>query len=123
MVTKKNTKTQRWAKQVRGDLLWVIEKVGEVEADWKLFRKREIQTLPVANNIRLAAGLISRRAETNCRHIVGQVVLGLAALNRRDRRAANHALDTCWRLIRFDNTADDVIDALLAAPAKEARHG
>lgn len=123
MVTKKDTKTQRRINRVHNDLLWVIGEVGRVEADWRLFRRKEIRTLRVANNVRQAADLISRHAETNCRHIVGQVILGLAALDRGDMRAADHALDTCSRLIRFDNTADDVIDALLADALKEVTRG
>jgi hypothetical protein len=123
MVTKNKSRNQRRANRVHTELLWVIGEVGKVEADWRLFRKKEIRTLPVATNVRLAADLISRRAETNCRHIVGQVILGLAALDRGDIRAADHALDTCWRLIRFDNTADDVIDALLADASKEVTRG
>ena len=123
MVTKNKSKPQRRANRVHTELLWVIGEVGKVEADWRLFRKTEIQALAVADNVRLAADLISRRAETNCRHIVGQVILGLAALDRGDMQAADHALETCWRLIRFDNTADDVIDALLADAPKEVTRG
>jgi hypothetical protein len=123
MVTKNKSRNQRRANRVHTELLWVIGEVGKVEADWRLFRKKEIQGLPVATNVKLAADLISRRAETNCRHIVGQVILGLAALDRGDMQAADHALDTCWRLIRFDNTADDVIDALLTDASKEVTRG
>jgi hypothetical protein len=123
MVTKKDTKTQRWAIQVRAELLRVIKDVGTVEADWKLFRKKEIGTLSVTTNVRLAADLISRHAETNCRHIVGQVIFGLAALDRGDMQAADHALNTCWRLIRFDNAADDVLHTLLADAFKEVTRG
>ena len=99
MVTKNKSKPQRRVNRVHTELLWVIGEVGKVEADWRLFRKKEIQTLTLATNVRLAADLISRRAETNCRHIVGQVIFGLAALDRGDMQAADHALNTCWRLI------------------------
>ena len=123
MVKKNTTRTQRRANRVHNDLLWVIGEVGQVQADWRLFSKKEIQTLSVATNIRQAADLISRHAETNCRHIVGQVIFGLAALDRGDMQAADHALNTCWRLIRFDNAADDVLHTLLADAFKEVTRG
>lgn len=123
MVRKKSTKARRWADQVRSDLLWVLGKVGEVESDWKLFRCREVPKLKLVPCARRALDLISRRAETNCRHIVGQVILGLAALGRGDIVAADHAADTCWRLIDFDLAADEVVEALLADEGKEVAHG
>ncbi len=123
MATKKSTKAHRRADQVRSDLLWVLGKVGEVESDWKLFRSRDVPKLKATPGARRALDLISRRAETNCRHIVGQTLFGLFALDRGDLIAADHAAETCWRLIDFDLAADEVVDALLADQGKEVARG
>jgi hypothetical protein len=123
MATKIDTRTQRLANQVRDDLLRALSKVGEVESDWRHFRSRDIPSLKVEPWQAQAMDLICRRAELNCFHIVGQIIIGLAALDRGDATAADHAANLCWRLIRFDEVADDLIDALLADASKEVSHG
>jgi hypothetical protein len=123
METKNNPKNQSKANKVRSDLLQTLNKVGEVELDWKLLRSEELPKLKVEPCLRQAMDLICRRAEMNCFHIVGQIIIGLAALDRGDAAAADHAANLCWRLIRFDEVADDLIDALLADASKEVTRG
>ena len=107
----------------RRTLLTVVNKAGEVHEEWKLLRKHGFPALPLDRKTRLAVDLLARRAEANCRHIVGQVIVGLVALDRGDMRGADRALETCSRLIGFDETADDVVAILIGESTREVPRG
>jgi hypothetical protein len=107
------TNNSNYAGQIRQNLIFVSQTFGEIAAEWKVLRETELHAMPVAANVRLTVDMIARRAEANCRNVIGQVLLGLAALDRGDLLGAGHALEICTKLIALDEAADDVVERLI----------
>lgn len=108
---------------VRRSLLDSLVRAAELKSEWRLLSKRARDNTRLPRSVRLAIGLIARRARGECDDLADSVVTGIGSLDDGALDTAARCLRSCEGCLEFIEAADRTVAVLVRNSHRGAEDG